>query len=114
MTAASRFHSLAVSRISPEAAGAVAITLQVPETLRDAFQFEPGQFLTLRASIDGKDVRRSYSICSTRARYARCGELEVGIRPMQGGLFSNWAAKQLQPGAELAVLPPEGRFVSMR
>ena len=104
-----RFHDLTVSRVSPEAAGAVAITLAVPPDLRDAFAFEPGQFLTLRADIAGQDVRRSYSISSERSRLAR-GELEVGIRPVEGGVFSNWAATRLKVGDTLRVMPPEGRF----
>ncbi len=109
-----RFHELKVCRISPEAAGAVAISFAVPQALRDEFAFEPGQFLTLRAQIDGQDVRRSYSICSTRGRFQETGELEVGIRPMQGGLFSNWAASILKEGDVVPVMPPEGRFVSKR
>ncbi len=108
---APRFHELTVARISPEAAGSVAITFDVPGELAERFHFEPGQFLTLRATIDGQDVRRNYSICSTRSRYARARQLEVGIRPMEGGLFSNWAASQLKAGDKLAVMPPDGRFV---
>ena len=73
-----RFHDLTVSRITPEAAGAVAITLAVPAGLREAFAYQPGQFLTLRADIEGADVRRSYSISSPRSRLAQ-GELELGI-----------------------------------
>ena len=107
---APRFHDLTVARVSPEAAGAVAITFAVPPELHGHFDFQPGQFLTLRATIDGQDVRRNYSICSTRSRYARARELDVGIRPMEGGLFSNWAATQLRPGDTLAVMPPDGRF----
>lgn len=105
------FHSLEVKRVSPEAAGAVAVTFGVPDALADKFHFEPGQFLTLRATIGGQDVRRSYSICSTRSRLARERELEVGIRPMEGGVFSNWAARELKAGDTLAVMPPDGRFV---
>lgn len=105
-----RFHDLTVARVSPEAAGAVAITFAVPDELQEAFSFQPGQFLTLRTTIDGQDVRRNYSICSTRSRYRQARELEVGIRPMDGGLFSNWAATQLKAGDRLAVMPPDGRF----
>ena len=108
---APRFHDLTVARVSPEAAGAVAITFTVPADLHPHFDFQPGQFLTLRSTIDGQDVRRNYSICSTRSRDARARELEVGIRPMDGGLFSNWAATQLKAGDRLAVMPPDGRFV---
>ena len=107
---APRFHDLTIARVSPEAAGAVAITFAVPPELQDSFRFEPGQFLTLRTHIDGQDVRRNYSICSTRSHYAGKRELEVGIRPMEGGVFSNWAATQLKAGDTLAVMPPDGRF----
>jgi ring-1,2-phenylacetyl-CoA epoxidase subunit PaaE len=113
-SATPRFHELTVARITPEAAGAVAISLQVPQALQGSFQFQPGQFLTLRATIDGSDVRRSYSISSTRQHLQAQGELEVGIRPVQGGVFSNWAATQLKAGDSLRVMPPEGRFVSQR
>ena len=110
MSAVPRFHDLTVARVNPEAAGAVAITFAVPAELQEHFAFEPGQFLTLRSTIDGQDVRRNYSICSTRSRYGSHGELEVGIRPMDGGVFSNWAATQLKAGDTLAVMPPDGRF----
>jgi ring-1,2-phenylacetyl-CoA epoxidase subunit PaaE len=88
-----RFHELTVKRVSPEAAGSVAVTFDIPAAERDAFKFEPGQFLTLRSRVDGQDVRRSYSISSPRSRLARDGELEIGIRPVRGGVFSNWAAR---------------------
>lgn len=114
MSAAPRFHELRVARVNPEAAGSVAIALAIPEDLREAFTFQPGQFLTLRAQIDGQDVRRNYSICCARSRLARDGELEVGIRPMDGGVFSNWAATQVHAGDTLAVMPPDGRFVSKK
>ena len=108
---APRFQEVAVKRVSPEAAGAVAITFAIPEGERERFAFEPGQFLTLRATIDGQDVRRNYSISSPRSRLAREGELEIGIRPVEGGLFSNWAARAIKAGDTLQVMPPDGRFV---
>jgi ring-1,2-phenylacetyl-CoA epoxidase subunit PaaE len=109
-----KFHDLPVSNITPEAAGAVAITFQVPEDLRNGFNFKAGQFLTLRASIDGNDVRRSYSISSSQNSYVQNGTLEVGIRPVQGGIFSNWAATQLKVGDVLRVMPADGRFIVHR
>ncbi len=108
---APRFHELKVKRVSPEAAGAVAITFDIPADLREAFTFEPGQFLTLRAQINGQDVRRNYSISSPRSRLAKQGEVEVGIRPVEGGLFSNWAATQVKAGDTMKVMTPDGRFV---
>ena len=105
-----RFHELAVKRVSPEAAGSVAITFDIPAASREAFQFEPGQYLTLRAQVNGQDVRRTYSISSPRSRLAQQGELEVGIRPVEGGVFSNWAAANLKAGDTLGVMPPDGKF----
>jgi ring-1,2-phenylacetyl-CoA epoxidase subunit PaaE len=104
------FHPLRIQRIAPEAAGAVAISLAIPTALRETFAFRPGQFLTLRHTIDGVEQRRSYSICSPMGALGR-GEIQIGIKPVEGGVFSNWAAKQLQTGDTLDVMPPEGRFI---
>jgi ring-1,2-phenylacetyl-CoA epoxidase subunit PaaE len=109
-----KFHDLQVANITPEAAGAVAITLQVPTELQSGFNFKAGQFLTLRATIDGNDVRRSYSISSSENSFKQNGTLEVGIRPVQGGVFSNWAATQLKAGDTLRVMPADGRFIVQR
>jgi len=114
MSTSPRFHDLRVARVSPEAAGSVAVALSVPDALLDSFDFQPGQYLTLRSKIDGADVRRSYSICCTHSHLQKNHELVVGIRPMAGGVFSNWAATQLKAGDTLAVMPPDGRFVSKR
>lgn len=114
MSTSPRFHDLRVARISPEAAGSVAVALSVPDDLLESFDFQPGQYLTLRSKIDGADVRRSYSICCTHSHLKKHRELVVGIRPMEGGVFSNWAATQLKAGDLLAVMPPDGRFVSKR
>lgn len=104
------FVELPIARVSPEAAGSVAVTLAVPAERRGAFAFEPGQFLTVRALIDGQDVRRSYSISSPRSLLTQRGELTLGIRPVDGGVFSNWAATSLRCGDTLKAMPPDGRF----
>ncbi|MFM7227091.1 MAG: 1,2-phenylacetyl-CoA epoxidase subunit PaaE [Betaproteobacteria bacterium] len=105
-----RFYPLRIKCVSPEAAGSVAIAFEIPESAREVFRFEPGQFLTLRAHINGQDVRRNYSISCERSRLQRNGELEVGIRPVEGGLFSNWVSQRLKAGDTLEVMPPDGRF----
>jgi ring-1,2-phenylacetyl-CoA epoxidase subunit PaaE len=107
---AMHFHPLIVRRITPDAASSAAFTLAVPAELRNAFDFEPGQFVTLRASVDGEEARRSYSICSPRSRYVQSGELDIGIKPVAGGTFSAWALAQLRPGMTVDVMPPDGRF----
>lgn len=105
-----QFHPLPVRSVTPETADAAVVTLAVPAALRATFAFEPGQFLTLRARIDGQELRRSYSLCSTPARLAEHGELQVGIKAVDGGAFSPWAVRTLRAGDTLDVLPPDGRF----
>ena len=104
------FHELSIKKVSPEAAGSVAITFDIPSESLEKFHFEPVQFLTLRADVNGQDVRRNYSISSPRSQFLKRRELEIGIRPVEGGVFSNWAATQLKAGDTVKVMPPEGRF----
>ena len=102
----SRFHRLAVARVERETRDAVAITLAVPDDLALQFRYEPGQHLTLRADIDGHDVRRSYSICSA----VQDGVLRIAIKRHAGGVFSNWANDTIRAGDTLDVTPPLGHF----
>jgi ring-1,2-phenylacetyl-CoA epoxidase subunit PaaE len=102
----SRFHSLTVADMRRETRDSVSIRLAVPEALRSAFTFTPGQYLTLRATIDGEDIRRSYSICSSPDD----GELRVGIKKVPGGAFSTFANESLRIGDSIEVMPPQGRF----
>jgi ring-1,2-phenylacetyl-CoA epoxidase subunit PaaE len=104
------FHSLTVKRVTPDAAGCAAITLAVPDALRGQFDFRPGQFLTLRATIGTEETRRSYSICSAHQRYVASGEIDVGIKRVEGGRFSGWAVSELRAGQAIDVMPPDGRF----
>jgi ring-1,2-phenylacetyl-CoA epoxidase subunit PaaE len=103
---APRFHTLTISDLRRETADAVSLAFAVPERLREAYRYAPGQYLTLRATIDGEDVRRSYSICSGLDD----GELRVAIKRVEGGAFSGWANEQLRVGDRLAVMTPDGRF----
>jgi ring-1,2-phenylacetyl-CoA epoxidase subunit PaaE len=101
-----RFHTLTVSDVRRETADAVSLAFAVPERLRKAYRYTPGQYLTLRATIDGEDVRRSYSICSGLDD----GELRVVVKRLAGGAFSNWVNEHLHADATLSVMTPDGRF----
>jgi ring-1,2-phenylacetyl-CoA epoxidase subunit PaaE len=103
---APRFHTLSISEVRRETADAVSIAFAVPDALHDEYGYTPGQYLTLRATIAGEDVRRSYSICSGLDD----GELRIAIKRVEGGAFSTWANEQLQPGGKLDVMTPDGRF----
>lgn len=98
---------LDVIDVRPETAGAVRVTLRVPERDRAAFRFKAGQFLNVRATIDGVVEQRSYSICSDPAER----DLVIGIKRIPGGLFSGWANTRLRPGLVLEATAPQGRFV---
>jgi ring-1,2-phenylacetyl-CoA epoxidase subunit PaaE len=100
------FHDLRVRRIEPDTAEAVIVSFEVPEALREVFGFTQGQYLTLRKTVDGQDLRRSYSICAG----VDDGELRVGVRKVSGGQFSNWINQHLKPGDTLDVMAPQGRF----
>ena len=102
----SRFHRLQVAKVERETRDAVAITFAVPPTLAEPFRFVAGQHLTLKADIDGHDVRRSYSICSA----VQDGELRIAVKRNAGGMFSEWANRSLAAGHTLEVLPPMGHF----
>ena len=100
------FHPLRVKRIEPDTPEAVIVTFEVPPDLREVFGFTQGQYLTLRATVDGQDLRRSYSICAG----VDDAELRVGVRKVRGGVFSNWINARLRPGDSVQVMAPQGRF----
>jgi ring-1,2-phenylacetyl-CoA epoxidase subunit PaaE len=102
----SKFYPLTVAKVKHETRDAIAVTFDLPPRLQEAFQYRQGQHLTLRAMIDGEDVRRSYSICSA----VQDKQLRVAIKRVPGGLFSTWANECLKPGVTVDVMPPEGRF----
>jgi ring-1,2-phenylacetyl-CoA epoxidase subunit PaaE len=106
MSHAPRFHRLAVNDLRREAPDAVSLTFAIPAELFGDYSFAPGQYLTLRTTMDGEEVRRSYSICSGPDD----GELRIAVKKVDGGAFSNWAADELKAGDELDVMTPTGRF----
>ncbi len=106
MLEALAFHSLRIRSVRPETEAAVHVVFDVSEALKTTFNFRPGQYLTLRAQIDGHDLRRAYSICAGSDE----GELAVGVKRIQGGVFSNWLNDHALPGFIVEVAPPQGTF----
>ncbi|MEN7531276.1 1,2-phenylacetyl-CoA epoxidase subunit PaaE [Cupriavidus sp. DL-D2] len=104
------FHPLRVAQVRPETSDTVSIAFAVPTELRDAYRFTQGQFLTLKAQVEGKDVRRSYSICSGVQDYDSHGELRVAVKLVDDGVFSTWLHDTAAPGQTLDVMTPDGRF----
>jgi ring-1,2-phenylacetyl-CoA epoxidase subunit PaaE len=100
-----RFHRLQVSAVDRLTEDAAAVTFSVPAELRPAFAFRPGQSVTVRRLVDGRDERRSYSICAPAGAPPR-----IGVRVVANGVMSNWLATQVRPGEEVEVAPPTGSF----
>jgi ring-1,2-phenylacetyl-CoA epoxidase subunit PaaE len=104
------FHPLTVTDVERLTDDAVAIRFAVPEELREDYRYEPGQHLTLRATIDGEQVRQSYSICLARSEAERTGTLRVASARVQGGRMSNWLNDSVAAGDVIDVMTPLGSF----
>lgn len=102
----SKFKALKVAEVRKETASAVSILFEVPSDLKESFKFLPGQYVTLKLEINGKEIRRSYSICSAPHE----NELRVAVKAVENGVFSNYAVNTLKSGDTLEVSPPEGKF----
>ncbi len=100
------FRTLTVRDVQPETDSAVRISFEVPADLESDFRYRQGQYLTLQADVDGEPVRRSYSICSGIDDEV----MQVAIKRVEGGAFSNFANDTLKTGDQLDVLPPQGTF----
>ena len=105
---ASHFHTLKVSDIVKETEDCVSVGFAIPDELRYDFEFIAGQNLTLRATINGEDVRRSYSLCSAPFE----GVIRVAIKKVEDGVFSTWACETLKVGDDIKVMTPTGGFIA--
>ena len=100
------FHKIKVADIYKETEDTSVITFEIPEELKEIFNFHQGQHLTLKANINGEDVRRSYSLCSSPIE----NEWKVAVKQIPGGKFSTYVNEQLKTGDTLEVMPPSGTF----
>lgn len=99
------FHPLTIKNIKKETPECVSVSFNVPENLSSAFLFKEGQNITLKAIINGNELRRSYSLCTAPHE----NEIKVAIKAVDGGAFSVFA-QNLKKGDTLEVLPPVGKF----
>ena len=101
-----KYHLLKVTDVHNETPDSMRVSLTVPEDVREEFQFLPGQHLPMQIALDGKPVRRTYSICSVPGDMP----LQIGVRVQPGGRFSEYVASKLKAGDEIEVMPPFGQF----
>jgi ring-1,2-phenylacetyl-CoA epoxidase subunit PaaE len=100
------FHQLAIKDIRRETGECVSVSFFIPEELKETFAYTQGQYITLRTTINGEEVRRSYSICSSPLE----NELRVAVKKVEQGVFSTHANEQIKKGDTLDVMPPMGKF----
>ena len=100
------FYPLRIKRINKETDQCVSVEFEVPESLANSFQFKQGQSLTMRTTLFGEEVRRTYSLCSSPLDK----KWRVAIKKVEGGLFSSFANENLKEGDELDVMEPVGKF----
>lgn len=103
----SDFHKLTIQNIVKETPSAVSIAFEIPLNLKETYTFIPGQYITIKTEVDGEEIRRAYSICSS----LQSGEVRVAVKEIEGGTFSVIANNQLKTGDALEVHPPEGHFL---
>lgn len=102
----STFYKLHIKEVKRETPNTISVSFNVPSELKSAYQFIAGQYINLKLTLDGKEIRRAYSICSS----PNSGELRIAIKSVQNGHFSKFANENLKVGDILEVGQPEGKF----
>lgn len=100
------FYTIQVKDIYKETKDCSVVTFDIPENLHTVFNFKAGQYLTLRKEINGEDIRRSYSLCSSPLDKER----KVAIKQIPGGVFSTYANTELKTGDSISIAEPSGHF----
>ena len=102
----SQFYKLVVKEVTRETPEAISVTFSVPNELADKYLFDAGQYVTLKLTLDGKEISRAYSICAAPME----NTLKIAIKAIPNGTFSVWANQNLKEGNLLEVGLPEGNF----
>lgn len=101
-----KFHALKVKKVHQDTEDAVSVTFEVPDNLKETFQYIQGQYLTLKFNLKGQEVRRAYSLCSSPIE----DDITVTVKRLKKGLVSNHINDHVKAGQQVEVMPPEGRF----
>ncbi|MGB1210491.1 MAG: 2Fe-2S iron-sulfur cluster-binding protein [Lacinutrix venerupis] len=101
------FHKLSIKKITRQTNKSVTLSFNVPDTLKQNFNFKAGQYITLKTSINGEEIRRDYSLCSS----PKSGDITVAVKEVENGTFSKYANNTLKENDVLEVAEPQGRFI---
>jgi len=102
----SSFYKLTIKEVRRETPSAVSVLFNVPLEFKDFYRFVAGQYINLKLTLDGHEIRRAYSICSS----PESGELRIAVKEVKNGTFSAFANSKLKAGDTLEVGTPEGKF----
>lgn len=102
-----KFHSLAIKEITKETPGAYSLSFEIPSALRESFAFTSGQYITVKCTVNGKEIRRCYSISSIPAENK---VIQIIVKSVPGGVFSSYVAENLKASDILEISEPEGKF----
>lgn len=102
-----KFYALKIKEVIRETPEAVSLSFEIPEDLKETFNYKAGQYITIKTNIEGDEVRRAYSLCSA----PHSDEFKVTVKEVPGGTFSVLANNVLKKGDILEVHPPEGKFI---
>lgn len=105
----SDFHALRIKDVRKETDDTVSIAIDVPDQLKKIFTYKQGQYLSFKKVIDGEDIRRSYSLCSSPVADH---EHRIAVKRVENGKFSSYANEDMQAGEMIEVMPPEGNFTT--
>ncbi len=102
-----KFYALKIKEIIRETPEAVSLSFDIPSELKETFKYKAGQYITIKTTVDGKEIRRAYSLCSA----PHSGDFKVTVKEVKDGIFSSLANNKLKAGDLLEVHPPEGKFI---
>jgi ring-1,2-phenylacetyl-CoA epoxidase subunit PaaE len=100
------FHPLIIKDVRRETAECVSVAFDIPDNLKEQYLHKHGQYVTIKANINGEEIRRSYSVCSSPLE----NELRIAIKKVDDGIFSKYANESLKKGDVLEAMPPIGKF----
>ncbi len=103
----SQFHTLTIKNIERLTSQAVTLTFEVPQHLKDIYKFKSGQYITIKTVLNGTEIRRDYSLCSS----PKSEHLKVAVKQVKDGTFSAYVNNELKIGDQLEIAAPRGHFV---
>ena len=102
----SAFYKLKVKNIRKETQNSIALSFEIREDLISVFQYLPGQYVSLKLTINNKEVLRDYSICSSKNE-----GLTIAVKEIPNGYVSSFLNNFINIGDTILVSAARGKFI---